>query len=167
MKLKTLWPEDCPRVREALGMTEDGVKKDVAALKDWLRKQPHLGPLIGGQLHSCYIIGFWLIHYYLWNYLCCKSFLLSSKQAMLNIYYVIKRCILNIKDWFGTTVLYRIQKQHRSTVTKTNVFHMIKCSICEGEMTSGCRTSIDIITTELTRYYRDETAGFYPTNSSV
>lgn len=57
MKLKTLWPEDCPRVREALGMTEDGVKKDVAALKDWLRKQPHLGPLIGGQLHT-FIIGF-------------------------------------------------------------------------------------------------------------
>lgn len=97
MKLKTLWPEDCPRVREALGMTEEGVKKDVAALKDWLRKQPHLGPLIGGQLHT-YIIGFRLIHYYLCNHLCCKFFLLSSKQAMLNIYYVIKRCIFNVKD---------------------------------------------------------------------
>lgn len=62
MKLRTVWPEDVSRVRKFLGMAEDRLDQDVAALKSWLRKQPHLSPLIGGE---CFVVRVFKTYYYL------------------------------------------------------------------------------------------------------
>lgn len=50
MKMKTVYPENITLVQKELGMTKDSIKADVAALKLWLDKQPHLGCITGGML---------------------------------------------------------------------------------------------------------------------
>lgn len=50
MKLLETSPASRSRIYKEFSMTPRGVAQDVAALKDWLAKQPHLPIIRGGEL---------------------------------------------------------------------------------------------------------------------
>ncbi|XP_046665223.1 alpha-tocopherol transfer protein-like [Homalodisca vitripennis] len=79
MKVRTLWPEDVAKVRQCLGLTDDALASDVTALKDWLRKQPHLGPLVGVDEDK-----------WLQNYLILNKNSVERAKANLDSYFSIR-----------------------------------------------------------------------------